>query len=72
MKYLLIIEMTEKEEENTKLIVSELLDLLNDERSYRDVDIAIEIIKTVNLLVKQGGDRRKEIISHPQVSHINK
>ncbi len=70
MKYLLI-EMNEEENfDNTKLIVSELIDLLNDERSHRDITIGIEIIKTVHLLVKQGEVRRKEIISHPQVSNI--
>jgi hypothetical protein len=52
----------------TKSIISELIDLLNDEKSYRDILIATEITKTVHLIVKQGGSRRKEIISHPQVS----
>ncbi len=58
------------EKENAKLIVSELIDLLNDESAYRDVAIVIEITKTVHLLVKQGGYRRKEIIYHPQVSNL--
>ena len=57
-------------EDNTKLIISELIDLLNDERSYKDIAIIIEITKTVHLLVKQGGSSRNEIISHPQVSRI--
>ena len=56
------------ENDNAKLIVSELIDLLNDETSYRDITISTEIIQTVHLLVKQGGTRRKEILSHPQVN----
>jgi len=58
------------EKDNAKLIVSELIDLLNDEKSSRDILINTEITKTIHLLVKQGGSRRKEIISHPQVSNI--
>ncbi|CAF2515842.1 unnamed protein product [Rotaria sp. Silwood2] len=55
------------EKENAKLIVSELIDLLNDERSYQDIGIATEITKTVHLLIKQGGSRRKEILAHPNL-----
>jgi hypothetical protein len=57
-----------EENDSAKSIVSELIDLFNDEKSYRDIVISTEITKTVHLLVKQGGLRRKEIISHPQVS----
>jgi hypothetical protein len=63
---------TDFDRENAKLIVSELIDLVNDERSHRDIAIGIEITKTVYLLVKQGGLRRKEVISHPQVSNVKK
>ena len=59
------------EKENAQSIVSELIDLLNNERSYQDMGIIIEITKTIHLLVKQGGSRREEIISHPQVSRIS-
>ncbi len=51
---------------------AKLIDLLNDQRSYRDIAIGIEITKTIHLLVKQGGFRRKEVISHPQVSDETK
>jgi hypothetical protein len=57
-----------EEIDNTKLIISELIDLLNDEKSYRDIVISTEITKTIHLLIKQGGSRRNEIISHPYVS----
>ena len=63
---------TDCDKENAKLIVSELLDLLHDERSYRDIAIGIELTKTVYLIVKQGGFRRKEVLSHPQVSSVEK
>lgn len=59
------------ENSNSKLIVSELIDLLKDEKSCQDVVISTEIIKTIRLLVKQGESGRKEIISHPQVSNRN-
>ncbi|CAF0936298.1 unnamed protein product [Adineta ricciae] len=55
------------DEENAKLIVSELIDLLNDERAYRDLSVVTEISKTVHLLVKQNDCRRKEVIRHPQL-----
>jgi hypothetical protein len=63
-------ENSSSEKENTKLIISELIDLLNDERSYKDIGIIIEITKTIHLLVKQGGSSRNEILSHPQVSRV--
>ena len=56
-----------REDDNTRFIVAELLDLLNDSRSQQDITIVTEIIKTVHLLVKEGGNRRNEIIGHPQV-----
>lgn len=56
------------EGENARLIVAELIDLLDDQRSHQDTTIVTEIIKTVHLLVKEGGIRRNEIITHPQVS----
>lgn len=56
------------EKENTKTIVTELIDLLNDDRSYQDIGIVTEITKTVHLLIKQGDARRKQVISHPSVS----
>ncbi|CAF3458582.1 unnamed protein product [Rotaria sp. Silwood1] len=55
------------DKENAKLIVSELIDLLNDERSYRDIGIATEITKTVHLLIKQGGCRKQEIFAYPNL-----
>ncbi|CAF0899697.1 unnamed protein product [Rotaria sp. Silwood1] len=55
------------DKENAKLIVSELMDLLNDERSYRDIGIATEITKTVHLLIKQGGCRKQEIFAYPNL-----
>ncbi|CAF1263126.1 unnamed protein product [Rotaria sordida] len=55
------------EKQNAKLIVFELIDLLNDERSYRDIGIITEITKTIHLLIKQGGSRRKEILAHPNL-----
>ncbi len=60
-------EEIENEKEKAKLI-----DLLNDQRSYRHIAIGIEITKTIHLLVKKGGFRRKEVISHPQVSDETK
>lgn len=57
-----------REDDNARLIVAELIDLLNDSRSQQDTAVITEIIKTVHLLVKEGGNRREEIISHPQVS----
>ena len=57
-----------RDDDNTRFIVAELLDLLNDSRSQQDTAIITEIIKTVHLLVKEGGNRREEIIGHPQVS----
>lgn len=55
---------------DTKLIVSELIDLLQDDKTYRDIAISTEIIKTIRLLVKQSESSRKEVISHPEVSLI--
>lgn len=60
-----------EEKEKAKLIVSELIDLFNDQRSYRDVSIAIEVTKTLQLLVRQNHVRRDEVLSHPQVSQSN-
>jgi len=57
-----------EENDYAKSIVSELIDLFNDEKSYQDIVITMEITKTIHLLVKQGGSRRKEIISHPHVN----
>ena len=57
----------ENEDENTRVIVAELIDLLSDERAHENTDAIMEIIKTVHLLIKQGGRRREEIIYHPQV-----
>ncbi len=59
-----------EENDDAKSIVSELIDLFNDEKSYQDIVITMEITKTVHLLVKQGGSRRKEIISHPHVNNF--
>ncbi|CAF0816034.1 unnamed protein product [Adineta steineri] len=61
------LEENDYEKENAKLIISELIDLLNDERIYKDIDVIIEITKTIHLLVKQGGYRRKQIIEHPHL-----
>lgn len=54
-------------DENTRVIVAELIDLLNDERSLQDLAVITEILKTVHLLVKEGDKQREEIIHHPQV-----
>lgn len=62
---------TANDEDNAKLVVSELLDLLNDERACRDVNIASEIVRTVRLLVKQNDCRKQEVIAHPQVSGLD-
>lgn len=56
-----------EEKEKAKLIVSELIDLFNDQRSYRDISIAIEVTKTLQLLVRQNHVRRDEVLSHPQL-----
>lgn len=60
-----------EEKENARLIISELIDLFNDQRSYRDISIAIEITKTLQLLVRQSHFRRDEVLAHPQVSRRN-
>ena len=53
---------------DTRLIVSELINLLAEECTNRDVTITLEIIKTVHALVHEGGTRRKCVVSHSQVS----
>ena len=55
---------------DTKLIVSELINLLAEESSNRDVGIILEIIKTVHALVHEGGTRRRGIVSHSQVRRM--
>ncbi|UJR28689.1 hypothetical protein I4U23_009918 [Adineta vaga] len=60
-------EKIDHDEENAKLIVSELIDLLQDERAYRDLAVVTEITKTVQLLIRQKDCRRKEVINHPQL-----
>ncbi|CAF3707814.1 unnamed protein product [Rotaria socialis] len=57
----------DQKNDNAALIVSELIDLLNDERTYRDMGIIIEITKTVHLLIKQGGSRSNEVLAHPNL-----
>lgn len=59
-----------RDDDNTRFIVAELLDLLADSRSQKDKTIVTEIIKTIHLLVKEGGNRRNQVIDHPQVGRI--
>lgn len=65
------LEIADHENENAAFIITELTDLLNDERTYQDVSIVTEIIKTVRLLIKQGGCRRKIIFVHSNVSKLH-